>query len=390
METTWAFDGKRYRMYRFADDINTEMKKLNRSDNWHSGVAWLIDIAWMALCAWLCLAVSWWFYPLAVLVIGARQRGLSTILHDCAHGSGAANRRLQMLIGTVLTAYPIFQQHYAYKLSHVFTHHPALGNPERDPDLRFFIQQKAYEVASPRAYVRRIVLMPLFGTQTWAYLKYLVTNRYRMHKGRETQSSSGTRTLRRHKRVLDRLGFWAFWLVVAGVCWWQGWLPGLLLFWVVPYLTSFQLLGWYIELSEHTPLVRDSNVDLYMTRNRKSRDWEKFLTGIHNDNYHLEHHLDPRTPFWNLGKARKARLADPGYVAVDAVLGGLFTRGPQGQPSAMSAIVSSMTEPREQSRAVTPGKDLPAGRVRRHARGRRTAPGADRAGEHADLPDRRL
>jgi len=34
--------------------------------------------------------VSWWFYPLAVLVIGARQRGLSTILHDCAHGAGGS------------------------------------------------------------------------------------------------------------------------------------------------------------------------------------------------------------------------------------------------------------------------------------------------------------
>jgi hypothetical protein len=85
-----------------------------------------------------------------------------------------------------------------------------------------------------------------------------------------------------------------------------------------------------------------------MTRNRKSRTWEKFLTGIHNDNYHLEHHLDPRTPFWNLGKARQVRLADPNYVAVDRQLGGLFTAGPEGQQSAISAIVASMTYKPEQ------------------------------------------
>jgi fatty acid desaturase len=347
--TTWAFDGRRYRMHRFGEDVNARMKALNHSDNWHAGLAWLTDVAWMAICVWACVAVTWWLYPLAVLVIGARQRGLSTILHDCAHGVGAADRRLQMVIGTVLTAYPIFQQHYAYKISHVFTHHPRLGNPQGDPDLRFFIEQKAYETSSPRTYIRRVVLMPLLGTQTWAYLKYLVRNRYQMLKGGKAQDAP---VVPRRKRVLDRGGFWLFWLVVAATSWAQGWWPELLLFWLVPYLTSFQILGWYIELSEHTPLVRDANVDLYMTRNRKSRGWEKFLTGIHNDNYHLEHHLDPRTPFWNLGRAREIRLADPAYAAVDAVLGGLFTRGPQGQPSAISAIVSSMTRPTERSRAA--------------------------------------
>ncbi len=348
-DTEWAYDGKRYRMHRFPAEVRARMKLLNRSDNWHAGLAWLEDVVWIAACVWLCVAVSWWCYPLAVLVIGARQRGLSTILHDCAHGVGAADHRVRMLLGTVLTAYPIFQQHYAYKVSHVFTHHPRLGDPDRDPDLRFFIEQGAYRAASPRTYVRRVVLMPLFGTQTWAYLRYLVRNRYRVL--REGRGPEAPQAVRGPKRAFDRAGFWLFWAAVAGVCWSQGWTLELLLFWFVPYLTSFQILGWYIELSEHTPLVRDARVDLHMTRNRKSRGWEKFLTGIHNDNYHLEHHLDPRTPFWNLGKARRVRLADPDYAAVDAVLGGLFTRGPQGQPSAVSAIVTSMSEPRELSHA---------------------------------------
>ncbi|MGM1062620.1 fatty acid desaturase [Saccharothrix sp. Mg75] len=348
-EYTWAFDGKRYRMHRFPEEVERGIKKLNRSDNWHAALAWLEDVAWMVFCAWLCLGVSYWFYPLAVLVIGARQRGLSTILHDCAHGIGASNRKVQMFVGTVLTAYPIFQQHYAYKISHVFTHHPKLGNPEGDPDLRFFIEQRAYEMSSPRAYVLRTVVMPLFGTQTWAYLKYLVRNRYRLLKQGHLRAADVPRTpVPRRKRVLDRVGFWVFWTSVVSVCATQGWGFELLLFWVVPYLTSFQILGWYIELSEHTPLVRDSNVDLYMTRNRKSRTWEKFLTGIHNDNYHLEHHLDPRTPFWRLAEARRVRLADPDYAAVDRQLGGLFTRGPEGQQSAIGAIVESMTHEAEQ------------------------------------------
>lgn len=340
--TEWAYSGKRYRMYRFQPDVERELRALNESDNWHVFVAWVHDALWIAACIALCVYGSYWTYPIAVLIIGARQRGLSTILHDCAHGVGVKNRRLQMFAGTVLTAYPIFQQHYAYKVSHVYTHHPKLGSPDADPDLRFFIEQGAYRRDSTAAYVRRVVIVPLLGSQTWAYLRYLVRNRYRVLKG-EDRRTEVTSPVQRRKCAADRIGFWLFWAVVVALAWYGGWLLGLLLFWVIPYLTSFQILGWYIELSEHTPLVRDSNIDLHMTRNRKSRTWERFLTGIHNDHYHLEHHLDPRTPFWKLPQAHKIRMRDAGYAAADAEVGGLFTRGPQNQPSAISAIIRSMT-----------------------------------------------
>lgn len=339
----WAYAGTRYTMYRFPEAVLAKIRKLNEPDNWHLPLAWLEDMAWIAACIAACLTVSMWLYPLAVLIIGARQRGLSTILHDCAHNVGFRTRWLQMIMGTALTAYPIFQQHYAYKLSHVLTHHPKLGSPEADPDLRFFIEQGAYRHGKRRTYVRRVVIVPLLGSQTWAYLRYLIRNRYQLIKGETTASRPALPAMRR-KRMLDRAGFWLVWAALVGGALAGHWLPALLEFWVVPYLTSFQILGWYIELSEHTPLVKNSNIDLYMTRNRKSRGWEKLLTGIHNDNYHLEHHLDPRTPCWNLHKAHQARLDDPNYAAASAQMGGLFTRGPEGQASAISAIVSYMTD----------------------------------------------
>jgi dihydrorhizobitoxine desaturase len=350
---TWAHTGRRYTMYRFSPDIEREIKKYNVSDNWHALFSWAHDLVWMALCVAACYAVTWWLYPLAVLIIGARQRGLSTILHDCAHGVGAASKRLQMIVGTVMTAYPIFQQHYAYKVSHVYTHHPKLGDPSRDPDLQFFIEQKAYTPASHRRYIGRAVVLPALGTQTLAYLRYLIRNRYRVIKG--AGQAGGPRAgghVPRRKRVLDKIAFWIFWATVLGVAWRTGGLAAVALFWVVPYLTSFQILGWYIELSEHTPLVRDYNIDLYMTRNRKSRGLERFLTGIHNDHFHLDHHLDPRTPFWNLPKAHRARMADPSYAALDARTGGLWRKGPQGVRSAMATIVAQMTSEQVPGRAA--------------------------------------
>jgi fatty acid desaturase len=339
----WACQGKRYAMYRFSPEVSQEIKKLNRSDNWHCLLAWCTDMTWIVSMAAACYLISWWLYPLAALVIGARQRGLSTILHDCAHGVGVANRRLQMVVGTALTAYPIFQQHYAYKISHVYTHHPKLGNLEADPDLQFFVEEKAYTPTSPGRYFARMVVWPALGRQTIAYLRYLIRNRFLVPK-EERREDRATSVIHRRKKRLDLLAFWVFWGATVGLCCYFGVFIELLLFWVIPYLTSFQILGWYIELSEHTPLIRDYTMDLYMTRNRKSRGLEKWLTGIHNDNYHLEHHLDSRTPFWNLHKAREMRLRDPNYAALDAMTGGLFTKGPEGQPSAITTIVRMMNE----------------------------------------------
>lgn len=338
----WAYADRRYSMYRFSPEIEQEIRQYNSSDNWHALAAWVQDLVWVALCVAACYLVTWWLYPLAVLIIGARQRGLSTILHDCAHGVGASSKRLQMLIGTAMTAYPIFQQHYAYKVSHVYTHHPKLGDPNRDPDLQFFVEQKVYTPASRGRYFTRIIVLPAIGSQTVAYLRYLIRNRFRVIRGNRAQSPARARSIPRRKKTLDKISFGVFWSVVTASAWRLGLLPALALFWVIPYLTSFQILGWYIELSEHTPLVRDYNVDLYMTRNRKSRGIEKFLTGIHNDHFHLDHHLDPRTPFWNLPKAHRARLREPNYAALDARTGGLWHGGPDGVPSAMSTILRQM------------------------------------------------
>jgi fatty acid desaturase len=331
--------------YRFSPEIIAQVKPLNQSDNWHSLLFFAIDVFWIAICVAACLLVSWWLYPLAVLIIGARQRAFSTIFHDCIHGVGATNKHLEMFLGTVLTAYPIFQSYTAYKASHLYNHHPALGDPDRDPDLQYFIQEDIYASVSPRRCFNRIVILPIFGSRTISFLRYLFTTRFAVQSWRREGSGVQPRPdlISPRQRALDKAGFWLFWAAVALVGWWTDTLLEILLFWIVPYLTSFQLLSWYIELSEHTPVVREHTLDLYMTRNRKSRGLEKFLMGIHNDNYHLDHHLDPRTPCWNLAKAHAIRMKDEKFAEIDRATGGLITKGPKGQPSVISEIVSTLS-----------------------------------------------
>lgn len=341
---------ERYQRYKFDEAVEQEIKALYKYDNWHSPLALLEDYVIIAASIAACYLFSWYLYPLAVLIIGARQRGMSTILHDCAHGVGARSRWLRMLIGTVFTAYPIFQQNFSYKKSHVRNHHPYLGNPDRDPDLSFYIEQKVYERTSRRRYFLKNMLLPAIGWRTLAYLKYLVD--YRLKRIRNPNRPQGQPE--KDEQTWERYTFSGFWLLVIGICAYNHLLVELMLFWVIPYLTSFQILGWYIELSEHTPFLENQSVDLYMARNRKSRGLEKFLTGIHNDHHHLDHHLNPAIPFWNLPKANKIWLKDPNYAALDARTGGLFIKGPNGVPSAMSQILDYFCgESEPQSQHVT-------------------------------------
>lgn len=336
-ETVWAYDGRRYRQHRFAPEIERQIKELNRLDNWHGLLGWARDVALVVAMVLLCTRVSWWFYPVALVVIGSRQRAFSNLLHESAHGILAANRRLNLLLGTVLTAYPIFQLHYAYKRSHVAQHHPHLGDPQRDPDLRFMIGRGVYDGHDEGRLRWRLLIAPALGASTLFYLRYLVETRLRRGRGEGQAPNPAQR-----REPLFLAGFWAL-VIAAGIA--TGAWPLIILFWLVPFLTTYQVLGWYIELAEHTPLVRDSNISIYMTRNRLSRGIELFLTGTYADHLHLEHHLDPRTPYWNLRRARLIRLSDPDYAAVDRWFGGLFRAGPNGQPSALKTIIHGLTTP---------------------------------------------
>jgi fatty acid desaturase len=96
------------------------------------------------------------------------------------------------------------------------------------------------------------------------------------------------------------------------------------LYWLVPYLTVFQVLTWFIEISEHYPLVAHAKIDIDATQNRFSHPIEAFFTSIHNENFHLVHHLFPAVPFWNMKKAHQILLKDPVYAQKNASFGGIF------------------------------------------------------------------
>ena len=322
---TWKLTDTRYDKFAFKPEVNRQLAML-RPDN-HTGALYIAkDYLVIFLAASTVLHLSWWFYPLAVILIGAHQRGLTTISHDAAHQTLARNKTWNYMLGILFAAYPLFQKHYAYRISHVYRHHPNLGDMNRDPDLKFFLNSGVYEVCHPIDYLFRIVIWPMIGGASVNYLGYLWNNRFKVSELSDNHVDP------RHIQQ-DNIGFAVFWIIVTIGSLVLGLFDELLLFWIVPYLTAFQVLGWFVEIAEHSPMCETESSNIYLTRNRKGNWVERTLFGVNLDEYHLEHHLSPGVPFWLLAKAQKIRMQDPEYVKVAETWGGLFVAGPQGQKS---------------------------------------------------------
>jgi fatty acid desaturase len=308
--------------YKFSLEIHKNLKLLTKLDNWHALLALLENYTIILSSILITCYLSGCFYPLALLLIGSRQRALATLLHESAHGTLARNRFLNQMLGTFGSGYLIFQQMTAYKKTHCLNHHGHLGNPGYDPDFKFYLSEGLYEPISPSSFLLRYIIQPLLLLRVPVYLIYLIRHRLFAKENDRRES-------------LLLLGYWA---AIVGLSVWLGFWDKLILFWFIPYLTIFQVLGWFIELSEHYPLLGNSNIDLYLSRNRFSPWCEAFFTSIHNENFHLVHHLLPNVPFWNQPKAHKILMTDPNYRSQNELTGGIFFSH-KHHPSVLSHIL---------------------------------------------------
>lgn len=353
VQDVWPLKASHFESVRFTSDIKRSLAAL-RTDNFTGALYIAKDYIIILAFAALASEVSWWFYPLAVLFIGAHQRGLTTIAHDAAHKTLARNATLNYVLGILFAAYPLFQRHWAYRISHVHLHHPHLGDPEKDPDLKFFLETGVYDVRHPNRYLWDTVVFPLLGGATSSYLKYLFKSRFSI-------GGAGSADVDKTGILVDTWGFAAFWITVLGTSIAFGFFNELILFWIIPYLTTFQVIGWFTEIAEHSPMCEVENKNLYLTRNRKGNLLERMLFGVNLDEYHLEHHLSPGIPFWLLKKAQEIRMADPEFREVSTTWGGLFCKGPKGQPSVISQLIernARLYEAEQQNRPAATGSAL--------------------------------
>lgn len=303
------------------------LQALNTKNDFLGLLSIFVDVFWIVFAVFLAVGISWWFYPLTILIIGARQRALASLLHEAAHTTLFRTRMLNSSIGRVVCGWTILQSYGVYRNSHVLNHHPKIGDSELDPDLSYMIEQGVYDCGSKSEFLKNFFIKPLLGGKTLSYIHYLFKDRFvSALKDKEYRLEMAC-ILIFHSSIFAISYFFNFWIE-------------LIAFWWIPFLIIHPIIGWFSELSEHYPMMdlNDGNPRFY-SRNRYAGFVERFFIGMHSDNLHLTHHLYPAVPHWHLKQATEILREDKDFCKWDSYWGGIFTSNHSDRVSLIKYIL---------------------------------------------------
>jgi fatty acid desaturase len=275
-------------MWRYAREhgLAAEIKRLHRPVIWRSLGAAICD--WIIIFVALSMVVAWTpiASPLAIVIIGNRQRALGNLLHDAAHGSFGPNRRCADLIARCLLLWPMWNSLEIYRRDH-FAHHRLLGVPGHDVDL----------IHSEES----------MGRSWLALLWRDVTNR------RSWIGSALGHLLRAERPELALILAWwgAMLLAIALVAAPLAAIEFLLL-WAAARATVFHWITTFREISDHVGLWPGTLIGF--SRNHTGQGLFGVFIHPHCNGYHLAHHLNPGMPYFALPKAHALLMAWPEYA----------------------------------------------------------------------------
>lgn len=214
-------------------------------------------------------------------------------MHDAAHFRFLNNRKLSDLITDVLVCFPMLINVDGYRRNHI-SHHQHL-NTRNDPDWVAKEGRPAFARPQTRGQFMGRLFLYLVGYQGLADIRWMAR---RIGKDKKTGAQ------RRQMQVFYALLCLA--LTLLGL-WTQ-----YLLFWVIPFFTSFMMFQYIRSFAEHFGELKYTSL-LTATRTVKPFMIERMLIAPYNISYHLEHHLYPAVPFYNLPALHKVLMKDPTF-----------------------------------------------------------------------------
>lgn len=284
-----------------------EIKRLSRLDAWRGTVAVLET--WGVIALAVAAALIWWtpwvVIP-AIIVIGSRQHALFVLAHDAAHYRLYARRWLNDLVGGASAAAAGLTMS-TYRVIHRLHHNHLYG--VEDPDI-------ALHGGYPRgrAYLVKKLLKDLAGFTWWKTYGYFFGNPA-FNDDRDSalrpldDTSPGLRAAARRDRVVTV----TVQVALLGGAFAAGFGIEYLVLWVLPALTVLQASLRLRAVLEHGA-VRDTTSPLTAARTNLAAWPLLWLVFPHHVNYHIEHHLYPAIPHYNLPEAHRL-LAAAGALA---------------------------------------------------------------------------
>lgn len=237
-------------------------------------------------------------YLLAIIVIGARMHALAILMHDASHYRFMKNRYWNDLITDITTMYPLFLTIEKYRINHL-AHHKHL-NTEEDPDWVSKLPKKEFQFPKTKQEFILGILSYFLLVQGVKDAIWFVTrfNVFGANKN-PTKKSSQLSQLLFYGLLITVLSVFSLWTFF-------------LLFWLIPYFSTFLMFQYIRSVSEHFGDLEYDHL-LSSSRTVKTNALERFLIAPHNVGYHIEHHLYPGVPYYNLPKLHQLLLETPIY-----------------------------------------------------------------------------
>jgi fatty acid desaturase len=262
------------------------LRQLSHLQAWR-GLAHLA-LEWLLIAAAIAASIALWNwntiagvigYIAAVIWIGARQHALAILMHEAAHYRLLPNRNLNDFFGELLAGWPLLISMRAYRWLH-FAHHRA-PNTHDDPDWMLRLNRD-WEFPKTRWQLYRVLIKDFFALNLRDQLEFF--GRYAFARGRK-------------KTWLDGLAAVFFISLWSSMFYFNLWIP-FILYWIIPMMTWLKVALRLRTIGEHYGVEYDHM--LRQTRTTYPSLIERLLIAPKNIGYHLDHHLYPSVPFYNL------------------------------------------------------------------------------------------
>ena len=261
---------------------------------------WMVVHCWTVIAGAVAIFAVWpnpLTFLLAVALIGSRQLGLAILMHEAAHNALFKSPRLNEIFGDWLCGRPILAELKAYRHYHL-THHRHTQT-ELDPDL--VLSQK---FPTTKASLRRKFLRDITGRTGVRQLVAQIMMSVRLAGDHDAIDAARDDMAQAFKapHLWRALPVFVAVMMIMGIvgAWWYG-----LAFWLLPYLTWFQLVLRIRNIAEHGA-TEQSDDPLRNVRTTLASPLMRVFVAPYWVNFHLEHHMIMHVPCWRLPALHRA------------------------------------------------------------------------------------
>lgn len=262
---------------------------------------WLLLFNW-ALIVFAFTLPALWLNPFTVVfslvLLANRQLGLAILMHECAHYALFKTRSLNKWIGQIFCAGPVLADLDGYRRYHMM-HHKDAGTTI-DPDYPNYKNYPITKASLMRKELRDFI--GLTGIKTLYALLLMnagVLNYDMSYQANSPENSLSIGQIIKNLfknlfiPIITNITMWAV-LYLCGYAW-------LYVLWWVSYVTVYMFILRIRNAAEHGNVhdLLDKDPRLH-ARTTYACWWERLTFAPNFVNFHLEHHLRPNVPCYNL------------------------------------------------------------------------------------------